>query len=146
MTLPVPRSSSPLGRWDPMREFDDLHERMNRLMASVFGDAGTARWTPPVDVRETDDAWLVEVDVPGLKRDDITIEASGTELAISGEYQEKERTRSRTRRVGEFEYRTSLPANIDTEKISADLNDGVLTVKIPKSEVTKPRRIAITGT
>jgi HSP20 family protein len=159
MTLPVLRSSSPMGRWDPLREFEELSERMNRLMATAFGSAfgpggnaltgtGLAGWTPLADVTETEDAWLVEVEVPGLKRDDITIEATGSELVISGEYTEKERAgwlRTKTRRVGRFEYRTSLPANVDVEHITADMADGVLAVRVPKNEQAKPRRIAITG-
>jgi HSP20 family protein len=146
MTLPMLRR--PLGRWDPLREFDELQDRMNRLMASMFGafDGRTEIWTPLADVTETDDAYLVEVEVPGVKRDDISVEVSGNELVISGEYKERERpgvTRSRTRRYGRFEYRTMLPNNINADNISADLAEGVLTVRIPKSEAAKPRRIAI---
>lgn len=144
ITLPVLRSSTVLGQMDPLREFD-------QLVNSVFGPTnGTAQvsWTPLADVTETDDAWLFEVEVPGLKRDDITVEATGNELVITGEYKEKERVgllRRRTRRVGRFEFRTTLPAEVDVEQISADLADGVLTVRVPKREAAKPRRIAIEG-
>ena len=144
ITLPVLRSSTVLGHMDPLREFD-------QLVNSVFGPTnGTAQvsWTPLADVTETDDAWLFEVEVPGLKRDDITVEATGNELVITGEYKEKERVgllRRRTRRVGRFEFRTTLPAEVDVEQISADLADGVLTVRVPKREAAKPRRIAIEG-
>jgi len=144
ITLPVLRSSTVLGHMDPVREFD-------QLVNSVFGPTnGTAQvsWTPLADVTETDDAWLFEVEVPGLKRDDITVEATGNELVITGEYKEKERVgllRRRTRRVGRFEFRTTLPAEVDVEQISADLADGVLTVRVPKREAAKPRRIAIEG-
>ena len=153
MTLPVLRSSSALGRWDPLREFDELNQRMNQLVASVLGNVpgGNAlgwAWTPLADVTETDDAYLVEVDLPGVKRDDINVETTGSELAITGEFKEKEKVgflRSRTRRSGRFEFRTTLPAHVDVDKISADLGDGVLTVRVPKSEVAKPRRIAISA-
>lgn len=154
MTLPVPRHNGTAGRWSPLWEFDDVHDQMNRLVASVLGsvgavgEAGAAAWTPPTDVTETEDAWLVEIDVPGLRRDDITVEATGSYLAVAGEYKEKERAgwrRSRTRRVGRFEYRTSLPTHVDVDRITADLADGVLTVRLPKSERARPRRIAING-
>jgi HSP20 family protein len=154
MTLPVLRSSSPLGRWDPLREFDELQERMSRLMASMIGsapgvgDGAGAAWTPLADVTETDDAYLVEVDLPGVKRDDITVETTGNELTIAGEFKEKEKVgwlRTRTRRVGRFEYRTLLPAHVDADEITADLSEGVLTVRVPKSEAAKPRRIAISA-
>jgi len=144
ITLPVLRSSTVLGQMDPLREFD-------QLVNSVFGPAnGTAKafWTPLADVTETDDAWLFEVEVPGVKRDDITVEAIGNELVITGEYKEKERVgllRKRTRRVGQFEYRATLPAEVDVEHITADLADGMLTVRVPKREAAKPRRIAIEG-
>ncbi len=144
ITLPVLRSSTVLGHMDPLREFD-------QLVNSVFGPTnGTtpASWTPLADVTESDDAWLFEIELPGLKRDDITIEATGNELSITGEYKEKERVgmlRRRTRRVGRFEFRATLPSDVDVEHISADLADGVLSVRVPKREAAKPRRIAIEG-
>lgn len=150
MTLPVRRELSPLRRWDPLRELDDFHERMSQLMSSVFGATpwvGESQiWTPLADVSETDDAYLVEVDLPGVKRDDIDVEVTGNELVITGEFKERERTgwlRSRTRRVGRFEYRTMLPQDVNSEQISAELSDGVLTVQVPKTEAAKPRRIPI---
>lgn len=154
MTLPVLRSGSTLGRWDPFREFEDLYQQMGRLMETSFGGAnrggngGMAGWAPLADLSETEDAYLVEVDLPGVKRDDVSIEQVGNELSITGEFKERERTgwlRSRTRRVGRFEYRTTLPHDVDSDKIEAELTDGVLTVRVPKTEAAKPRRIAITA-
>ena len=138
-----------------MREFSELQSRMDTLMQSVFGPLGSlegagelASWRPLADVSETDDRYLVEVELPGVKRDDISVEVAGNELVISGEFTEKEKVglfRSRTRRTGRFEYRTLLPREVDTEKIGADLAEGVLTVTVPKSETAKPRRIEITA-
>jgi HSP20 family protein len=147
MTLPMLRGPA-LGRWDPLREFDELQDRMSRLMASVFGptDGKSTMWTPFADVIETDDAYMVEVEVPGIKRDDVSVEVSGNELVVSGEFKERQREgvmRHRTRRMGRFEYRTTLPTNVDADKITADLSEGVLTVCLPKSAAAKPRRIAI---
>ena len=71
---------------------------------------------------------------------------AGTELRVSGEIVEGEKVgwlRHRTRRVGQFAYRTLLPPDIDTDQISADLADGVLSVRVPKTEVAKPRRITV---
>ncbi|MGE5827991.1 MAG: Hsp20/alpha crystallin family protein [Micromonosporaceae bacterium] len=149
MTLPVLRAPSLLGRWDPLRELDDLHDRMSHLIASAFGPGQmlpTAAWTPLADVSETDDAYLVEVDVPGVQREDIAVEVTGNELVITGEYKQRERTgmaRSHTRRVGSFQHRTILPGDINATGVSADLAEGVLTVRVPKSEAAKPRRITI---
>lgn len=152
MTLPARRELSPLRRWDPLRELDDFHERMSQLMSSVFGMTPwmgeRQMWTPLADVYETDDAYLVEVDLPGVKRDDVDVEVTGNELVITGEVKERERTgwmRSRTRRVGQFEYRTTLPQDVNADQISAELSEGVLTVQVPKSEAAKPRRIPISS-
>ena len=147
MTLPVPRWSSPPRRWDPLREFEDLYEQMGQLMQSTFGRAPGAAWVPLADLSETEDAYVVEVDLPGVKRDDVNVEVNGNELAITGEIKERERVgwfRHRTRRTGQFEYRTTLPRDVDAEKIEATMAEGVLNVRVPKSEQAKPRRIPIT--
>ncbi|EHR48436.1 molecular chaperone (small heat shock protein) [Saccharomonospora marina XMU15] len=150
MTLPAVRSSSSLRHWDPFREFEDLYSQMGRWMDSVAGrlDEGVRAWAPLADVTETEDAYLVEVDLPGIKRDDITIDVVGTELAINGEVKQKERQgwfRHRTRRTGQFAYRVTLPQDVNADKIEATLDEGVLTVRVPKTEAAKPRRIAING-
>lgn len=161
MTLPVRRGTSgglaerrfPGWGRDPLAEFNDLFGRLENLMGSTFGGAlapmaeGMA-WSPPADIEETDDAYLIEVDVPGIKRDDINVELTDREIVITGEYKERERTgvlRLGTRRTGRFEYRTVLPGDINAEGVDAALREGVLTVKVPKVEATKPRRIEITA-
>ncbi|HEY8373935.1 MAG TPA: Hsp20/alpha crystallin family protein [Pseudonocardiaceae bacterium] len=147
MTTPARRTEGPW--WDPLREFEDLYSRMGRLWESAFGSASptVASWAPLADVCETQDAYLVEVDVPGVKQEDLDVELAGTELVVTGELKEVEREgvfRKRTRRTGRFEYRTTLPSDVDAERIEAQLADGVLTLRIPKAEVAKPRRIPIT--
>jgi HSP20 family protein len=99
---------------------------------------------------ETPDAYVVDIDLPGVSRDDINVEFDGHELLITGELKEKERTgilRRRTRRIGRFEYRAMLPrdANVDENAVEATLDEGVLTVRIPKNEAAKPRRIEVSG-
>jgi HSP20 family protein len=149
MTLPGRRSPNPLARWDPLREFDELQARMSRLMGSVFGSGDEpqqAIWTPLADVTETADAFLVDVDLPGVRADEVTVEATGNELIVSGEFKVNPRdgaARSRGRRVGRFEYRTTLPQNADVDRISAELNDGILTIRIPKREAAKSRRVTV---
>lgn len=150
MTLPAVRSSGPVGRWDPFRDFEDLYHQMGRWMDSVAGRLAdeVRAWSPSADVTETADAYLVEVELPGVKRDDITVDLIGGELAVSGEFKEKERQglfRHRTRRTGRFSYRVALPHDVDADNVEANLADGVLTVRVPKTETAKPRRIAITG-
>jgi HSP20 family protein len=149
MTQPPPRPSGGTGRWDPLREFEDLYTQMGRLWESAFGpNTPTASaWSPLADLSETDNAYIVEVDVPGVKREDITVDLRDDELAVTGELKETEREglfRKRTRRTGQFDYRVTLPRNVDADNVDASLADGVLTVRIPKADVAKARRIQIT--
>lgn len=159
MTLPVRRGMP--GRlaerrfpgWarDPLAEFDDLFGRIGSLLESTVGGTlapvteGMA-WSPLADLSETDDAYLLEIDVPGVKREDIDIEMGERELTVSGEFKERERAgtlRRSTRRTGRFEYRTLLPGDVNAEGVNAALRDGVLTITVPKAETTKPRHIEI---
>jgi HSP20 family protein len=125
---------------------------MDRLMQSAFpggGELGAAgAWAPLADVEDTEDAYLVELDLPGVDKDQITVEVTESELDVHGEIKEKERAgvvRRQTRRIGQFDYRTSLPPNSDTEHVSAELTNGVLSVRVPKAEKDKPHRIEISG-
>jgi HSP20 family protein len=134
----------PVQRWDPLRELADLHERLDRLIEP--GAGGPAAWTPPVDIVETDDAWLVEAELPGVDRKDVSIELRDNELSISGEIKERKREgilRRRTRRVGAFDFHVMLPGHVDADDVEASIEDGVLTVRIPKPEQARAHRIEV---
>jgi HSP20 family protein len=131
-----------------LSELGQLNERMRRMLEQTFGGMldEPAGWVPAVDIEELEDAYVVEAEVPGVKREDVNIEVSGNELTISGEIKVREREgiiRRRTRRVGEFEFRVVLPNEVNAEGIDAKLNDGVLTVRIPKAERAQRRRIEV---
>ncbi len=155
MTSPATRNqtSSAPARWDPFREFEDLQRRMGSLLESTFAPSAAGQrqnfggvWLPLADVSETDDAYIVEIDLPGVKRDDVDVQLDGNELAVTGEFKEREREgmfRHRTRRLGRFEFRMTVPRDIDADKIDAGLDDGVLTIRIPKTDKAKPRRVEI---
>jgi HSP20 family protein len=149
MRLPAIRSTSPSRRWDPSREFEDLYEQMGRLVQSSLVDpTDAAPWVPAADVIDTDDAYVVEMELPGANPDDINIEVNGNELTVTGEIKQRERKgvlRRGTRRVGEFLYRVALPGDLDPDNVEARLSDGVLMIRVPKSEAAKPRKIEITG-
>ena len=136
-------------RWNPARELGDLHQQMERIMGEILTGAvpgDGAIWAPPVDIEETDDAWVVEAELPGAKQEDINVEVRENELIVTGAIKEKERKgilRRRTRRVGQFEYRVTLPGEVDADRIDASLDHGVLTVRVPKPERTQPRRIEV---
>jgi HSP20 family protein len=135
-------------RWDPFGEFEQLQEEMGRLMQSVWspanGDGGA--WTPFADIEESDDAWVIEAEVPGVNRNEVNVERRDDELVISGDVRERERRghlRRRTRRTGHFEYHVTLPGATDDDKIDANLHDGILTVRVPKTEQARSRRIEV---
>ena len=147
MALPVRTTPADLSRWDPFRELEELTERMNSLWQSGWGDA-LDRWSPLADLEETDDAYAVEIDLPGVQRDDVDIQLADRVLTVSGEVKEKERAgvlRRRTRRVGRFHYSVTLPGEVNADHVTARLHDGVLAIRVPKAAEAKPRRIAISG-
>jgi HSP20 family protein len=152
-TLPVRRNRGRnLTVVNPTREFEDIYDRMGQLMNVAFGlipvDLAEGPWIPLADLSETDDAYVVEVDLPGVNRDQIGIQLQDRELVITGEVPESEqkgRHHRRSRRTGRFEFRTYLPGDVNADGVNAQLSDGVLTVTIPKSEETKPRQIEIKG-
>jgi HSP20 family protein len=136
-----------------LSELEQVSERMRRLLDQTFGGlpwpsflTESGGWSPLVDVEETDDSYVVEAELPGVKRSDVNIELVGNELMISGEVKERERKgalRRSTRRTGRFEYRVRLPEQVDDQNVDAKLNDGVLIVRIPKSERAQRRKIEI---
>jgi HSP20 family protein len=134
---------------DPLSEFDDLFNRIGSLLENTVGFApGGERvsWAPLADLTETDDAFVVEAELPGIKREDIDIQIAERELSITGELVEAERegTLHRgTRRTGRFEYRVTLPGQVDPEGVGATLRDGVLTVRVPKTPDAGVRHVEI---
>jgi HSP20 family protein len=142
--LPERRSES----WSPLSDIGQLNERMRRMLEQTFGGLldEPVGWIPAVDIEETEDAYVVEAEVPGVKREDVNIEVSGNELFISGEMKDRKRegvVRRRTRRVGRFEFRVNLPGELDPEGVDAKLNDGVLNVRVPKAERMQRKRIEV---
>ncbi|MBC9727614.1 Hsp20/alpha crystallin family protein [Streptomyces sp. TRM68367] len=106
---------------------------------------GTGSWVPAVEEDETEDAYVIRAELPGIPRENISVDVDEHELQISGELSEERKGQVLSRRAGRFFYRTSLPSGVDGEKVEADLTDGVLTVRLPKAGGTKRRRIPIGG-
>ncbi len=141
-------TARPVRRFEPFREFDHLQAQMGELLESALAGAPGegAPWIPAVDIEETDDAWIVEAELPGVDKKDVDIQMNDSELVVRGEIKERERAgilRRRTRRVGEFEFRVTLPGQTDAEQIDAKLDGGVLAIRIPKPQETQPRHIDI---
>ena len=150
--LPDRRSRAGPGRWEPLTELEQLNDRMRRMLEQTFGGPEWARfdeagaWSPSVDIEETDDTYVVEAELPGVKREDVNIELVGSEHTVKGEVKERQRKgalRRQTRRTGRFEYRVSLPDQVDPDKVEAGLGDGVLTVRVPKSQRAERRKIEV---
>lgn len=123
-------------RWDPYREFVTLSERSH----------GT--WVPPVDIFEKDDVLFLRAELPGLSREEIDLRVENGVLTLSGERRRdaalSEGTRRRLERVhGTFTRRFTLPPSVDAGKIEASHRDGVLEIRLPKSEASKPKRVEI---
>ncbi len=137
---------------NPTREFEDIYDRMGQLMNLAFGldpvDGADGAWAPLADISETDNIYKVELDVPGIHKDQIDIQLQDRELVVTGEVPESEqegRAHRRSRRTGRFEFRTYLPGDVNADGVNAQLSEGVLTVTIPKSEAAKPRHIEVSG-
>jgi HSP20 family protein len=131
---------------DPL--FADLRP-MDDLVGRLFGNGTRVTgFVPALDLRETEDEYLVLVDLPGVKSEDIVVELNDQVLTISGsrvpvEIGEARRTE---RPSGSFVRRLTLPKGVDSDKIVADFREGVLELRVPKPAEVKPRKIAIGGT
>jgi HSP20 family protein len=153
--LPERRSRPAPARWEPFSELEQVTERMRRMLDQTFGGFGfggaslpveAGGWSPLVDIEEADDAYVVDAELPGVKREEVNIELVGNELAITGEIKERERKgalRRQARHTGRFDYRVVLPDHVDADQVEAGLKDGVLTVRVPKSERAQRRKIEV---
>ena len=142
-------------RWEPFRELSSLQTEMNRLFNAAFetpaGNGGARRWTPAMDVVETEDHFVLRADLPGLTEDDVNIELEDNVLTVSGErkveHEEKREGFYRVERsFGSFSRSLTLPKGIDPEAVTAGFDKGVLEVRVPKPEQRKPRKITIGAT
>ena len=134
-----------LVKWSPFRELDLMERRMRRMLEDVgFAPA----LLPAADVYETEDEFVLELEVPGYEEKELTIEAFDHTVAIAGERREVEEKSDKTFRLHEwlekhFERRFELPPEADTKHLRAAFEKGVLEVHAPKSREAKPRKIAI---
>jgi len=126
---------------------------MNRLHDHFFSGRGLAKqaFQVAVDIREEDDAFFVDVEVPGLSAEDVDVDVEKNVLTIRGERKvEKEESEGSYRRLerqyGGFSRSFTLPETVDADSISAGMKDGVLALRLPKKEAPTPRRISVNAT
>jgi HSP20 family protein len=145
-----------LTRWDPFQEMDDLQKRLT----SIFGLAPqrpidgreetmtVAQWLPLVDITEDDKEYLIKAELPEVKKDEVKVNVEGGVLTISGERKfEKELKDKKYHRIerayGSFVRSFSVPDDADDSKVSAEFKDGLLTVRLTKSEKARPKSIEV---
>ena len=142
-------------KWDPFRDVATLQDRINRIFNESFGrtrdldeEVSLNDWSPPVDIYETGDGIVLKVELPGVNKDDVSVEVKGNVLTLKGErlldpkikdehYYRKERS------FGKFNRSFSLQETIKPDLIKASFKDGVLTVAIPRPEEEKPKQITV---
>jgi len=149
-------------QWDPfedLRSAQDELNPMNHQMRSLFAQAlgqrqgaaassTQAAWAPALDISERKDAYLVTVELPGVKLDDLQITLEGGLLTIQGERHfaadaAEQQFHRVERRYGAFRRSITLPAHVQADAIEASADDGVLLIMVPKMEEAKPKRIEV---
>jgi HSP20 family protein len=147
-------STMALIRWEPVREVESLQQQMNRLFNAVL-DPGMSReagalpsWSPPMDLIEDGDHFVLRADLPGMSEDEISVECEDNVLTVSGERAAEHEGRGEgyrriERASGRFARSLTLPESVDPDSIQARLEKGVLELTIPRPEERKPRRVSI---
>ena len=145
-----------LTRWTPATDL--VRDRFGRLFDEAFSDMlrplaqtednPTRTWAPPVDIRESEDAVMLALDLPGLSKENVNITLENHVLTISGERrfeadQQNETIHRLERAYGAFTRSFTLGPTVQSDNVEANFQDGVLLIKVPKAEASKPRRIAI---
>src|SRR6478736_7459017 len=146
-----------LTRWEPLREFPTMQDRMNRmnrLFRESYGPEGpedaltTTSFAPPVDIYEDEHNITLKLDVPGIDEKDIRVHIDNNTLTVHGERKlEKEEKEENFRRVerqyGSFTRSFTLPGSVDPGQVSADYDKGVLKISLPKKAEAKPKQIKV---
>jgi HSP20 family protein len=140
-----------LTRWDPFQEMLNLRRTVDRLFDNASADHDWAQspvWGLSVDMVENKDEFILKASVPGINPDDLDISYSDDTLTIKGEIKQDKEVKEdqyhlRERRYGSFIRSIALPTKIKGESIEASYQNGVITLRLPKAEEVKPKRIAI---
>lgn len=138
-------------RWQQPRDSQGIQREIDTLVNKFWGDPRTwhsTGWHPSVDVAESENEFTVYAELPGLNKEDIKVTLEDNMLTIEGErkrIEEKQdaQVRRSERFYGTFKRAFTLSSEIDTEKVSADYKDGILTLTLPKFEAAKPRQIDV---
>ena len=143
-----------LARWDPFKELDELHGRLSSVLGLPQGAGGGAeggttvmpKWAPVADISETDAEYVIQAELPAVNKNDVKVSVEDGVLTLSGERQfEKEKAKYHRieRSYGSFIRSFTLPGDADDSKVAAKFKDGMLTIRLPKDEKSKPRKIDV---
>lgn len=140
-------------KYDPFRELRGLHDEMSRLFSTQLperGEFAKGSWSPSVDIFEDENRLIVEAELPGMNREDFEISAENNVLTLKGERKFEKKTEGDNyhrieRSYGAFTRQFTLPQTVTADGASADFENGVLRIALPKREETKARKIEITG-
>ena len=139
-------------RWDPFRELLTLQERLDKMYRDMERtrkeDFVSSEWTPPVDIFESRDAFVLKLEVPEVDKESIDIKIHENELTIKGERRlesgvDPENYYRMERGYGTFTRSFTLTKSIDAQSIKAGLKDGILRIELPKKEEVRPKQIRI---
>jgi HSP20 family protein len=152
--MSIIRYQSPeVSTWSPFNRLASLHDELNRLFdfSLPSRDSGLfSGWSPSLDLHDEKDAFVVNVELPGMKKEDIGISLHDGTLSISGERKNEHETKEgqsfrSERYFGKFQRSVTLPASVDSKGVKASYKDGILTVTLPKAEEAKPRQIEVSA-
>jgi HSP20 family protein len=147
-----------LVKWDPFVELEDVSKQLNRIFGKFPARTEPGRelltmadWAPDVDITETDTAYLIKGEIPGVNKEDVKVNIENGMLTMSGERkQEKEEKGKKFHRIersyGSFMRSFRLPDNVDESAVKAEFKDGMLNVTVPKSAQTKTKAINVSVT
>lgn len=138
-------------RYDPLVEVDDFIDRYMRTFNRPLmrrGEAADFDWAPVADISENNDEYIIQMEAPGVEKDDIKISINRDLLTVRGERREKReegdvKHHRVERSYGSFMRSFSLPPDVDEENVKAEYNDGMLNLHLPKSEEAKPKSVDI---
>lgn len=135
-------------RWNPVREMDDFFSRFRDLDRGGWGEQiASSDWIPAVDVRETDQAFVIDIDLPAVAAEDVNVSVKDGVLVVTGERRFEKETEGKVHRIersyGRFTRSFRLPETADESTVEARAKDGVLHLTVGKHEAVKPRSIEV---
>jgi HSP20 family protein len=149
----IMRYQKPDLAWVGLGRLSSLRDELDRLFESPWAELSRTPqllggWTPSLDVHEDKDSFVVQAELPGMKREEIEVSLHDGALSISGERKQERKAEAAEiyraeRFFGKFQRTLTLPAPVAADKVKAQYKDGILTITLPKTEAAKPKQIEV---